>query len=118
MKNLLKVIFSFFMFVNIVLGGEVTGAGKEIETILVKNGLSTAKLKSLGLKLGEVTGAGKIHIDTLEMIVTSKKVISMNDIVHTEFKNPSAGQTVSEVEYFDTSLEVIKKAQIKAFIIR
>ena len=114
----MRILIAMFLLSTSIFAGEVTGAGKEVEIILVKNGLSSAKLKSLGLKLGEVTGAGKIHIDTLEMIVTSKKVISMNDVVHTEFKNPSAGQKVSEVEYYDTSLEIIRKAEIKAFIIR
>lgn len=120
MKNLILIIclvFSFFSF-----AGEVTGAGKEIDNVLAKSNLSREKLKSLGLKLGEVTGAGKIHVDTLEMIVTNDQVISMDDVVHLEFKNPSNGQMVSEIEYFDIASSSfgakVKLHQVKALITR
>lgn len=114
MKNLFLIFFLILSFK--AFSGEVTGAGKEIDGILAKSNLSRAKLEQMGLKLGEVTGAGKIHVDTLEMIVTEKSVVSMNNIIHLEFKNPSSGQMVSEVNSFATASDTILKQKIKAYI--
>lgn len=114
MKNLFILIICLSSFM--IFAGEVTGAGKEIDQVLSNSNLSRAKLEQLGLKLGEVTGAGKIHVDALEMIVTSKEVISVDNIIHMDFKNPSSGQMVSEVNAFSTLDKTISKQNIKAYI--
>lgn len=119
MKKIALIIFVVLMS-NVVFAGEVTGAGRQVQDVLGKANLTRVKLSQMGLKvkLGEVTGAGKIHVDDIALLVLKNNVVNMNQVQHIEFVHPSQGKYVGEVNSFTVSNESIKKSNILAFIVQ
>lgn len=99
--------------------GEVTGAGRQVENILEANNYTKQKLLAMGLevKLGEVTGAGRVHVDDIRMLVTKKGLFKTNQLHHIKFRDPSTGKFVSEVKSFDFPDIQLNKSKILAFIV-
>lgn len=113
---LLLLMISFFSGVE---AGEVTGAGRQVNNILAAHNFTPQKLQSLGLtvKLGEVTGAGKVHVDDVRMLVTKKGLYEVDSLHNIKFKHPSAGKFVSEVKSFEFPTKKVNRAQILAYIL-
>jgi len=117
--NKLALIFILLMISFFSEAGETTGAGKEVQTILMANNYSTKRLNDLGLsvRLGEVTGAGKVHVDDLRMLVTKKGIYQVDNLHGIEFNHPSAGKFVKEIKKFSFPAETVKKNKVLAYII-
>lgn len=120
--NKLGMIFILLMisfFTGIVEAGEVTGAGRQVENILNAHNFTPQRLQQMGLKvkLGEVTGAGKVHVDDLRLLVTKKGVFEVDNLHNIKFRHPSAGKFVAEVKSFDFPGKKVQKSNILAYVI-
>ena len=116
----LTLIIVIMILSNVVWAGEVTGVGRQVETILKKAQLSKLKLKEMGLKLkmGEVTGAGKIHVDDIALLVMKNKVVNFKSVDYIEFSHPSQAKFVSEVDSFSIDGKPFTRSKILAYIIQ
>ena len=118
MKTFIMIFISMITMSS--FAGEVTGAGKVVDSVLKRSGLNKERLQIAGLqvKMGEVTGAGRIHVDDLSHIVTKKEVLSVDNIQHVEFVNPSQGKFTGEVKSFIFPEVKVKKKTVLAYIVK
>jgi len=117
--GILFILIIISVFSGVIEAGEVTGAGRQVQTILSNHNFTPQRLQSMGLtvKLGEVTGAGRVHVDDVRMLVTNKGVYEVDNLHNIKFKHPSAGKFVSEVKSFDFPTRKLKKSQVLAYIL-
>jgi hypothetical protein len=105
MKTWTIIIPLFFSLLSLSNNaGEMTGAGKIANQILLKNGLSIQALNNAGheVLLGEFTGAGK-GIDTykVQYFITKDDLYKKNEVRHYQFAAKAQTTKFSELEYLE-----------------
>jgi hypothetical protein len=121
MKSILVIIIFIFSSFS-TFSGEVTGAGITIRDLLKNEGHGQNFLIKNDLKvtLGEVTGAGKVHIDDVHAFITKDSLLRGSDIISITFSKNSPGKILQDIESIKFSaleLEVAKK-EIRAIVHR
>lgn len=117
MKSL--VILLTLMFSTLSFSGEITGIGRQALQVLEGHQMDLSTLRQRGLKvhLGEITGVGKkINLESVEMVVTKKKIFTMRELSHIEYRHPSAAKTLDDVVHFEFDRNILKKHQIAGVV--
>ncbi|MBT3584119.1 MAG: hypothetical protein HN509_04375 [Halobacteriovoraceae bacterium] len=123
MKNLIVLLFLSILLIASSQGtaGEVTGGGKSVRQILNENNLDIDQLKKSGFKvlMGENTGAGKtLDLSRISMILSNKKLYTMDDVTHIEFKHPSKAKTLSDVIIFEIDKDKVEIGSLQGLIFK
>ncbi|WP_127716165.1 hypothetical protein [Halobacteriovorax sp. HLS] len=117
MKNItLITIIVFTIFSS--FGGEVTGAGGPMKNLLEAHGYTSNYLQGNQLKvtLGEVTGAGRVHLDDIEAFVGNGRVLVDREITHIDFEATGSAKTISDIKSIHFGQIKLIKKQIQAII--
>lgn len=98
--------------------GEVTGAGGPMKTLLKNTGYTNTFLKKNGLTvtLGEVTGAGKVHVDDVHAYLTNDNLLKDSDIIAIDFAIDTPAKRLKDIKSIQFNQIRIIKNQIKAII--
>ena len=117
MKSIL-IITIYILSIYSTLSGEVTGAGGPMKILLKNTGYTKNYLKKNGLTLtlGEVTGAGKVHIDDVHAYITDNSLLKDSDITTIAFKPDAPAKLIKDIESIQFNEIRIIKDQIKAII--
>jgi hypothetical protein len=110
----------FILTITFSHSGEVTGAGGPMKDLLNSHGYTQTFLDANNLKvtLGEVTGAGRVHIDDVQAFVAKNRILSDKDIVKVHYSANGQAQFVNEVKSIEFVKTILKKKQIRAIIHR
>lgn len=87
--------------------------------MLAKHGYSTEFMNENGLKvlLGEVTGAGRtLPTEDIQAYLTKDQIYSAQDIVRLDFKHPSLGKSLKDINSVEFTKGVILKKQIRGVV--
>lgn len=115
MKKIITIL-CFLQLSSLAFAGEITGAG-QVAQILKRHNLSLSALQAQGLKLGDITGAGKtVNLDRINMLVTGQKVFSMGEASHIDFKHPSAAKSLIDVNHLEFNGKKVRTSQIKGIL--
>jgi len=111
---MLSCVFIFNSF-----SGEMTGAGRQIKNILSRNNMSESILRAQGLRLGEVTGAGKrVNISDITYFITKDELIPMNRVSHLSYHNDRSGRSVSDISGLEYRGQMISSRHFLGIIYR
>ncbi len=119
MKYLIMMILTIIIHQS--HGGEVTGAGGPMMTLLKENKLNPEQLIKDGYQffLGEATGAGMAYeIERIRFLLSKKRVYSMKDLRQIEYLRPSANYNLNDVHLLDFGDTRLKVHEIKGIILQ